>query len=215
MEYVYANPHLIGIVFHNHRCPQDMCPIDLFIFTVVYFIFDTGCHDGWTQCVNCSAKQCNYCNEFHLRIAVWWKCFSSQTCINSSSYLFFFVFRVCRPCGLTWLASIILCLVFIAKFWEEYFYCNALLIEFSAFLNSSVVVFQGIFEPFLKSFYVRSTDPTHIRILKLEALTNLASETNISTILREFQVCITIHYEPNINSEVGTVTQLYRPKLVS
>lgn len=49
---------------------------------------------------------------------------------------------------------------------------------------------KGIFEPFLKSFYVRSTDPTHVRILKLEALTNLASETNISTILREFQTYV-------------------------
>lgn len=103
---------------------------------------------------------------------------------------------------------------------------------------------QGMFEPYLKSFYIRSTDPTQIKILKvswkhpaepvrggfgaswslflgsavlmlwgqenskapvhchhapmlpisssfpqLEVLTNLANETNISTILREFQVC--------------------------
>lgn len=102
-----------------------------------------------------------------------------------------------------------------------------------------------MFEPYLKSFYIRSTDPTQIKILKvswkyvwqdaslvalglpgafpvgqlssmpwgqedskdpvsqhcalmlpvspffpqLEVLTNLANETNISTILREFQVC--------------------------
>ena len=75
-----------------------------------------------------------------------------------------------------------------------------------------------MFEPYMKSFYVRSTDPTHIKTLKvaqhangavvtttvqfeitilkpvffppqLEILTNLANEANISTILREFQVC--------------------------
>lgn len=49
---------------------------------------------------------------------------------------------------------------------------------------------KGMFEPYLKSFYVRSTDPTMIKTLKLEILTNLANEANISTLLREFQVCI-------------------------
>ncbi|KAK0140886.1 AP-3 complex subunit beta-1 [Merluccius polli] len=48
----------------------------------------------------------------------------------------------------------------------------------------------GMFEPYLKSFYVRSTDPTHIKTLKLEILTNLANEANISTILREFQTYV-------------------------
>ncbi|OBS80055.1 hypothetical protein A6R68_21743, partial [Neotoma lepida] len=46
---------------------------------------------------------------------------------------------------------------------------------------------KGMFEPYLKSFYVRSTDPTMIKTLKLEILTNLANEANISTLLREFQ----------------------------
>ncbi|KAI4882465.1 hypothetical protein NFI96_007320 [Prochilodus magdalenae] len=49
---------------------------------------------------------------------------------------------------------------------------------------------QGMFEPFMKSFYVRSTDATHIKTLKLEILTNLANEANISTILREFQTYV-------------------------
>uniref|UniRef100_A0AAV2L1A7 AP-3 complex subunit beta n=1 Tax=Knipowitschia caucasica TaxID=637954 RepID=A0AAV2L1A7_KNICA len=49
---------------------------------------------------------------------------------------------------------------------------------------------RGMFEPYLKSFYIRSTDPTQIKILKLEVLTNLANESNISTILREFQTYI-------------------------
>ncbi|XP_042660633.1 AP-3 complex subunit beta-1 isoform X3 [Tyto alba] len=49
---------------------------------------------------------------------------------------------------------------------------------------------KGMFEPFLKSFYVRSTDPTMIKTLKLEILTNLANEANISTLLREFQTYV-------------------------
>ncbi|XP_061119141.1 AP-3 complex subunit beta-1 [Conger conger] len=49
---------------------------------------------------------------------------------------------------------------------------------------------KGMFEPYLKSFYVRSTDATHIKTLKLEILTNLANEANISTILREFQTYV-------------------------
>ncbi|KAL2099800.1 hypothetical protein ACEWY4_004194 [Coilia grayii] len=49
---------------------------------------------------------------------------------------------------------------------------------------------KGMFEPFMKSFYVRSTDATHIKTLKLEILTNMANEANISTILREFQTYV-------------------------
>ncbi|XP_033634375.1 AP-3 complex subunit beta-2-like isoform X1 [Asterias rubens] len=50
---------------------------------------------------------------------------------------------------------------------------------------------RGMFEPFLKSFFVRSSDPTHIRLLKLEILTNIAGETSIATILRELQTYVT------------------------
>ncbi|XP_078473545.1 AP-3 complex subunit beta-2 [Lampetra fluviatilis] len=49
---------------------------------------------------------------------------------------------------------------------------------------------RGMFEPYLKNFYIRSTDPTQIKTLKLEILTNLASETSISIILREFQTYV-------------------------
>ncbi|KAG8295223.1 AP-3 complex subunit beta-2, partial [Homalodisca vitripennis] len=48
----------------------------------------------------------------------------------------------------------------------------------------------SMFEPFLKSFFVRTSDPTHIKLLKLEILTNLATESSISFILREFQTYI-------------------------
>lgn len=48
----------------------------------------------------------------------------------------------------------------------------------------------ALFEPFLKSFFVRSSDPTHIKLLKLEVLTNLATETNVAVVLREFQTYV-------------------------
>ena len=42
----------------------------------------------------------------------------------------------------------------------------------------------------MKSFFVRSSDPTQIKLFKLEILTNIANESNISQILREFQTYI-------------------------
>uniref|UniRef100_A0A8C5WBJ0 AP-3 complex subunit beta n=1 Tax=Leptobrachium leishanense TaxID=445787 RepID=A0A8C5WBJ0_9ANUR len=55
---------------------------------------------------------------------------------------------------------------------------------------------KGLFEPYLKSFYVRSTDPTMIKILKLEILTSLATESSISTLLREFQTYVKSQDKP-------------------
>ncbi|KAH3752044.1 hypothetical protein DPMN_186652 [Dreissena polymorpha] len=57
--------------------------------------------------------------------------------------------------------------------------------------RSEVIVIAEIISQFLKSFYVRSNDPTHVKLLKLEILTSLATETNISTILRELQTFVT------------------------
>eukprot|EP00095_Tigriopus_kingsejongensis_P009742 maker-scaffold1553_size35894-snap-gene-0.10 protein:Tk09742 transcript:maker-scaffold1553_size35894-snap-gene-0.10-mRNA-1 annotation:"ap-3 complex subunit beta-2" len=50
---------------------------------------------------------------------------------------------------------------------------------------------NNMFEPHLRNFFVRSSDPTNIKILKLEILTNLANINNIGVILREFQSYIT------------------------
>ncbi|KAF5919643.1 hypothetical protein HPG69_000244 [Diceros bicornis minor] len=47
-----------------------------------------------------------------------------------------------------------------------------------------------MFEPYLRSFYIGSTNSIQIKILKLEMLINLVNETNILTILREFQTYI-------------------------
>ncbi|XP_072310494.1 AP-3 complex subunit beta-1 isoform X2 [Eucyclogobius newberryi] len=65
-------------------------------------------------------------------------------------------------------------------------------VQFIVLQNIATMSIQrkGMFEPFMKSFYVRSTDPTHIKTLKLEILTNLANEANISIILREFQTYV-------------------------
>ena len=47
---------------------------------------------------------------------------------------------------------------------------------------------KSIFETYLKSFYVHSTDSSLVKCYKLEILTILANASNINTILREFQV---------------------------
>jgi len=49
---------------------------------------------------------------------------------------------------------------------------------------------KGLFDSYMKSFFVHAGDPTHIKKLKLEILTNLATESNIPTILREFQTYV-------------------------
>lgn len=49
---------------------------------------------------------------------------------------------------------------------------------------------RGMFESYLKSFFVRTSDPTRIKLLKLDILTNLATDANVSTILRELQTYI-------------------------
>jgi AP-3 complex subunit beta len=47
-----------------------------------------------------------------------------------------------------------------------------------------------MFEPYLKSFYIHSSDPTNIRLLKLDIIANVAGESSIHTILREFRTYI-------------------------
>lgn len=57
-------------------------------------------------------------------------------------------------------------------------------------IASLAVKRKALFSPYLKSFFVRSSDPTHVKTLKLEILTTLASESSIASILREFQTYI-------------------------
>ncbi|XP_013174113.1 PREDICTED: AP-3 complex subunit beta-2 isoform X3 [Papilio xuthus] len=63
----------------------------------------------------------------------------------------------------------------------------------SVVLNSIAaltVTRRSLFEPFLKSFFVRNSDPTHIKLLKLEILTNLATEASAPVVLREYQTYV-------------------------
>lgn len=49
---------------------------------------------------------------------------------------------------------------------------------------------KNMFEPHLRSFFVLTSDPTNIKLLKLEILTNLTTDSNVSIILRELQTYI-------------------------
>lgn len=49
---------------------------------------------------------------------------------------------------------------------------------------------KAMFEPYLKSFFVRTSDYTTVKLLKLEILTNLTTDSNVSVILRELQTYI-------------------------
>lgn len=49
---------------------------------------------------------------------------------------------------------------------------------------------RGLFENYLKSFFVRNSDPTDVKLLKLNILTNLTTECNVAAILRELQTYI-------------------------
>lgn len=64
---------------------------------------------------------------------------------------------------------------------------------------------KAIFEPHIKSFFVRTSDPTHIKLLKLEILTNLASAASISLILREFQTYISSSDRPFVASTIQAI----------
>ena len=49
---------------------------------------------------------------------------------------------------------------------------------------------RNLFDQHMKSFFVNASDPTQIRLLKLEILTNIATESNIGVLLREFQTYV-------------------------
>jgi len=64
---------------------------------------------------------------------------------------------------------------------------------------------RTLFEPFLKSFFVRSSDPTQIKLLKLEILTNISNEDNISQILREFQAYISSQDKEFVSATIQAI----------
>lgn len=63
----------------------------------------------------------------------------------------------------------------------------------------------AMFAPFTKEFFIRSTDPQYVRALKLEVLTILASDTNVSLILREFKTHLRSNEEATVVATIQAV----------
>jgi len=61
-----------------------------------------------------------------------------------------------------------------------------LLANISTFCDKGAI-YKNQFRPHLKSFYVNSTDPVFVKELKIDIMAKLASDSNISAILKEFQ----------------------------
>ena len=61
-----------------------------------------------------------------------------------------------------------------------------------------------IFEPYLRSFFVKSRDSIHVKLLKLQVLTNLSTSSNIGLILREFQAYVNTY---STSSTEGTESE--------
>ncbi|TMW61607.1 hypothetical protein Poli38472_012798 [Pythium oligandrum] len=57
-------------------------------------------------------------------------------------------------------------------------------------ISSMSISRPAMFRPFLQDFFVRATDPSYARKLKLEILTTLVTDENVSIILREFQAYV-------------------------
>nr|CCA18067.1 AP3 complex subunit beta putative [Albugo laibachii Nc14] len=57
-------------------------------------------------------------------------------------------------------------------------------------ISSMALARPEMFAPFLQDFFVRATDASYTRRFKLEILTSLVTEENVSVILREFQAYV-------------------------
>lgn len=67
---------------------------------------------------------------------------------------------------------------------------------------------QALFEPFLKSFFVRNSDPTHIKLVKLEILTNLATEASAGLVLRELHTYVSAGDRPFAAATIHAIGRL-------
>ncbi|CAJ0593952.1 unnamed protein product [Cylicocyclus nassatus] len=65
-------------------------------------------------------------------------------------------------------------------------------VQYIVLLNIATICERNpnMFDPFLKSFFVRSSDPSFVKELKLHILTSLVSEANVHIILRELQTYV-------------------------
>ncbi|VDM65268.1 unnamed protein product, partial [Strongylus vulgaris] len=66
----------------------------------------------------------------------------------------------------------------------------ATICERNPVLPGTYAISKNMFDPFLKSFFVRSSDPCFVKELKLHILTSLVSEANVHIILRELQTYV-------------------------
>ncbi|XGW20072.1 hypothetical protein V3C99_003697 [Haemonchus contortus] len=68
----------------------------------------------------------------------------------------------------------------------------ATICERNPVLPGTYAISKNMFDPFLKSFFVRSSDPSFVKELKLHILTSLVSEANVHIILRELQTYVSM-----------------------
>lgn len=61
--------------------------------------------------------------------------------------------------------------------------------------NKDPSAYREVFRPYIKSFFVKHTDCTQIRLAKLKILTNLSSSVNVTLILKELQAYIAIYVD--------------------
>lgn len=61
--------------------------------------------------------------------------------------------------------------------------------------NKDPSLFREVFRPYIKSFYVKHSDTTQIRLAKLRILTNLSSPVNVTQVLRELQAYVAIYVD--------------------
>ncbi|XP_017772392.1 PREDICTED: AP-3 complex subunit beta-2 [Nicrophorus vespilloides] len=64
---------------------------------------------------------------------------------------------------------------------------------------------KGAFDVYLKSFFVRTSDSTRIKLLKLNILTNIANESNISIILRELETYISSYDDDFVAATIQAI----------
>ncbi|CAE7348659.1 panB [Symbiodinium natans] len=65
----------------------------------------------------------------------------------------------------------------------------------------------GLFRPLLREFFVQSFDSSEVKRLKLEVIENLVDETNVQMVLRELQVYVSWHSQPDFDHGTGQLLE--------
>ncbi|RWS11190.1 AP-3 complex subunit beta-2-like protein [Dinothrombium tinctorium] len=77
------------------------------------------------------------------------------------------------------------------------------------YYNPRKLNLKSLFEPYMKSFFIKARDSTQVKILKLRILTNLSNSSNIPLILREFQAYIQ-NYQGDMEFVSATIQAIGR-----